>query len=205
MKIPSTLQRLLAPMLLVYVFNSLPLEDSVKLTIARFLFGAKSVGIIAVLIVIRLAIERSRLQSDEKVRVENTSWETGEMELVTETISAYEYDHRELQKAVTQHGVQTIVVMGLHYQWEVVVPLVIGCLAAFTQVWESPLFRIYCRGRSKFDDADLKRPFKISMDTTGFYKRFMGLGAKDNNKKPSARSLKKEAKAKEKAERRKVQ
>jgi len=125
------------------------------------------------------------------------------MELITETITSYEYDQRELQKSVTQHAVQSFVVMLIHYKWEAVAPLVIAVLAAFTQVWESPLFRIYCRGRTKMDDSDLRRPFKMSVDTTGFYKRFMGASSKDT-KKPSARSQKKEAKAKEKAERRKV-
>eukprot|EP00397_Hematodinium_sp_SG-2012_P035609 GEMP01038324.1.p1 GENE.GEMP01038324.1~~GEMP01038324.1.p1 ORF type:complete len:207 (+),score=47.73 GEMP01038324.1:153-773(+) len=201
---PATLQKALVPMGVLFVFSNLPVEAETKTVIARALFAVKSLIIIVGLGLTKWRMMYYEHKTGEKVKVEETSFVDGEMKLIAETLTTSEYDEREFVKVVGQQLVQAGIIALLHTYFMTEMPLVITSILAVVQMYESPLFRIYARGRTSADDEDLRRPFKGSMDVTGFYKKFIGLKSDKDKKAPSARSQKKEVKAKERQEKRKM-
>lgn len=201
----ETMKKALLPLGVLFVYTNVPLEAETKTVIARFLFTIKTVIIIISMGIIKFKMSGYVYKgAADKIKVEETSYVDGEITLQTETLTPAEYDERELSKTITQNSLQTGVVVALHWYLLTEIPLVVTSVISIVQLYESPLFRIFVRGRTSADDEDLRRPFKMSLDTTGFYKRFMGVKSDRDKKAPSTRSQKKELKAKERQEKKKI-
>jgi len=202
-EIPVTLKRVLIPLVTVFIFTKLPIEEEQKGQLVRIIFAVKSVFLGIFLVALHRIMPKNPPRPTDKVRVEETSFEDGKSALVCETISAAEYDKREYDRMMKHQFIQSGIILFLHYYMQTNLPVMVTTVMWIMQTYESPLFRIYLLGLTSADEEELRRPFKNSADTTAFYKRFMGLKS-EKDLKNSARSQKKEAKAKERQEKRKL-
>jgi len=71
---------------------------------------------------------------------------SGEPEMEQKTIQ--QYDLAQLQKLFSQLGIGVLVVLGIHYKWEIIQPLFLQCGMIPMTIWKSPLFKIYLMGQT---------------------------------------------------------
>jgi len=75
-------------------------------------------------------------------------------------MSVTEYDLSKVKEKLNQIAMQTVIVTGIHYQWQVAMPLVISSTMAVIGLMDDQLIKLYILGTTEEQDETLKRPFK---------------------------------------------
>lgn len=70
-----------------------------------------------------------------------------------------EYDTKVCDEKIKQMAIQTLIICGIHYKWEYIVPLILSPTMALINLVDDKLIAIYFLGKDPEKDASLKRPF----------------------------------------------
>eukprot|EP01060_Flectonema_neradi_P001122 TRINITY_DN10672_c0_g1_i1.p1 TRINITY_DN10672_c0_g1~~TRINITY_DN10672_c0_g1_i1.p1 ORF type:complete len:217 (+),score=45.30 TRINITY_DN10672_c0_g1_i1:51-653(+) len=77
-----------------------------------------------------------------------------------------QYHLNQLQAMMYKIGLTTLIVCGIHYKWEIMPPLLMQCFLNPSQVFSSPLFKIYILGESELNHAipwEVQKPFPTDL------------------------------------------
>ena len=158
---PSTMEQMLkavVPLVLIMGFRMLPFEESQLLVGARVAFAIR---IICTALFAGFIWYRAREVNDQTViKAHEKSLPGGQTEVVPE-MTAQDYDIKELVDFLKGQGIQIAMLAFVHYQWNIVQPLIITSFMFVMPIYESPLFQLYLLNKT-----NTIRPF-IQPEPTG--------------------------------------
>lgn len=137
--------------------------------VVRTAYAGAQMVIFAALYYMFVLIRQSANHSPIRIpRVANPFTDTGN-EPEEETVSAQEYDLRELKKFATSQLFSFLLLMTIHFWLKTLQPLIFQSIMPLKSLWSHPLFKIYVRGHVA--EGKLKRPFKEQSPLADLFNR----------------------------------
>lgn len=102
---------------------------------------------------IYLYLEASKCEIKGTVKVKRQDPENPMGDQIPTTVTIREHDQECAKKKITQQLISVAIVLGIHYKWEVGIPLVIQSVLGPFTLYRSALCKIYLQ------DEHVKRPF----------------------------------------------
>lgn len=163
--------RMFAPMVMVYLLRTyMDTESPESIWWIRILFASGKLAVLAVYAFIWMRVGGS---SDTRIiKVSPADLQPpnpfakslmGEDHLVAEDMTVKDYDSKALGQRFSMFCTSGLMVIGLHYYKEMVIPLVLASVMGLWSLYSDQLVQIYILGRDPYSPpyaSALKRPFK---------------------------------------------
>jgi len=132
----------------IYLSNRIDFTDPTNLLLARVAFvSAEFIGAV-ILFFIRTKILENNDTKTIQVKKQASMGQAPPTEGEMETLTVQDYDQRELKTQITQLVMRICIISGLHFYFNMTVPLVIQLVSIPTSLYKAPLVQIYLLGKT---------------------------------------------------------
>jgi len=139
---------------LIYLMNQMDFTNEQNVLMVRV--GYAVVTVVGLLVWWYIWTQVKNTKNLQKIKVPKPAVGFGTPSTEFDEMTISEYDADQVMKALKQLGTGVLIIIAIHYQWNIVQPLFMQLFLGPTQLYKSPLFKMYVLGQKGEVE---KRPF----------------------------------------------